>query len=478
MVCPSVMTTAVVWTLTWLPLVLPAMSELPMPVNVRVTPSHYNHTLTWEAGPGTPAGVSYSVTVITERSSSQIPVVGCERVQQPLVCDLTAAFSDPVEVYITAVTAVLDKRKSEQVYAQRIKPITHFGLPLLSVTACGANLCIDLQPPTERHRGSYDILSYQLRIDSDNGDKAQFLRDTRSLRTVVLDRLGVGRRYCVSIRFSDSLEDKESNFSRPACTPAASVFSEDLVISIVFIPMVIIGLVIVALFRSGFICLKRTSLPSVLETVHHIEEVLVMTPRRSSSSSSLLNVLQMAPSAGEKQSGQSSSDESDGESEPTEGTGESTGGDYKLRIGANLLSSSSSSSSSSLSATPQHPAGVPSERPSDFNLQVRGQSSDGVTGGRRDEEEEKEDEEEEAVVGGGGRDSHSVNLLTLTFSRLEEEEEEEEEAKSHPDIESLFPPVPPSQTCGAEGVAMETVSLFEEEEEEEDVDELCGYMRR
>lgn len=166
--------TALIWMLTWLLQVLPAVSELPQPVNLDLTSVHFSHMLKWEPGPGTPPGVYYHVSVNTERGTSYVPVSGCERVQHPLVCNLTEACSKPEQVYIINVTALLDSQASKAVQ-RRFKPIrdTQLDLPLLTVTPCGSGLCVDLQPPLEHLRKSYEALQYKLKITSHSGDKAQ-----------------------------------------------------------------------------------------------------------------------------------------------------------------------------------------------------------------------------------------------------------------------------------------------------------------
>ncbi len=51
---------------------IPAISELPQPVNVTLTSSHFNHMLKWEPGPGTPTGVYYHVNITTETLVSSL----------------------------------------------------------------------------------------------------------------------------------------------------------------------------------------------------------------------------------------------------------------------------------------------------------------------------------------------------------------------------------------------------------------------
>ncbi|XP_006799199.2 interferon alpha/beta receptor 2-like, partial [Neolamprologus brichardi] len=339
--------TALIWMLSWLPLILPAVGTVPKPVNISVTSLNFSYILKWEAGPGTPPGVYYNVEYTTERKHSWNPVAGCERVQKPLFCDLTAAFSVLTEKYFTRVGAQL----GGQVFGDPnetgvpFKPIKHLSLPLLSVAPSDRSLSVDLHPPLERLRQSYNILHYELQISSSNPDKMEFIK-TVSLKSYKWDRLEPGRRYCVAVRFWDKFEDIGSNFSLPECATIPAIFSPDPLISGMLCSLVIVVMFcIFMLILTGFICLRRRLLPSVLTTIHHLEEAGLNDPCIISP----LNIEQTAPSAGKKGSSCSSSDESDEESE-TESTG--TGGAYTQRAGANLLSSSSSSSSSLIQPKP------------------------------------------------------------------------------------------------------------------------------
>ncbi|XP_070770627.1 interferon lambda receptor 1-like [Enoplosus armatus] len=501
--------TALIWMLTWLPQVLPAVSDLPQPVNVNLTSNHFRHMLTWEPGPGTPTGVSYQVTVHTETGTSWQPVDGCEHVQRPLVCNLTEAFLDQKQLYLTRVTARMRARASPPVTLQTFQPIkdTDLDLPLLTVTPCGSDLCVDLQPPMEHLRESYDSLQYKLRVKSSvDGDQ---VFDIKHLRKEVLKGLAHGRQYCVSVCFSEILLPRKSNYSQPICAFLPGIYTADPLISTVLCLLMVSGVVTVALLiGTGFICLIRRPLPPVLTSIRHIEEVLVVAPF-TTSLSSLLNLEPTAPSSGGKRNSQASSDESDGES-VTESSGRSRGGgrggNYKLRVGTNLLSSSSSSSSSSsLPPEPGRQPGFSSNRRSVFSdpqpePQLEPQlsaetpsraglsqapSSDALSSDSRaglvrhasDPCPPKEDKE--AVEG----DSQGVNLLTLTFGRREEEEE------SHVDVAEVEPSsaregsigAAPSQTWDTKAVAIETVSHSvsdEEEEEEEEEEDHSGYMGR
>lgn len=486
--------TALIWMLSWLPLVLPAMTEVPMPVNVTLTTSHFSHILKWEPGPGTPRGTYYLVQTTTERGTP-MPVAGCERVQQPLVCNLTKAFSDPLEYYIIVVKAHNSKQSAS---ITGYKPIMHLGLPLLTVRSCGRHLCVDLQPPKEHLREAFDSLRYQLKIRSNDGNRSQFVQDTESLKGEILTELAPGRQYCVSVRVSDGTEDKKSNFSQPVCAVTPGIFPADPLISASLCLLVMVVVVVVALLvGTGYICLKRRPLPTVLASIHHMENVLVVGTLHTSLPS-LLKIWPTVPSPGEKRSRLSLSDESDEES-ATEGTGGSTGGCYNLRPGASLLSSTSSSSSLSTpsSLKPEPPPTLSSKQTLDFfNSQPEGliptdvhssaglkpsliTDTDSLTG-----EEVKADETEHKAV--GQEDSQDVNLLTLTFGQQEENKEEEEEKsyryltkveqECHSSSEECSS-TEVSQTSGSKEVATKTFSWCVDEEEE-DIFKYSGYMGR
>lgn len=57
------------------------------------------------------------------REPSCLPVAGCEHVRHLLVCNLTQAFSDPRQVYLTQVTAMLEARASQSVPYPGFQPM-------------------------------------------------------------------------------------------------------------------------------------------------------------------------------------------------------------------------------------------------------------------------------------------------------------------------------------------------------------------
>ncbi|XP_035532616.1 cytokine receptor family member b2 [Morone saxatilis] len=475
---------ALVWMLTWLPQVLPAMSKLPPPVNVNLTSDHFHHMLRWEPGPGTPTGVYYHVAVIRDKGTSWVPVAGCEHVQHPLVCNLTEAVNNAYYAYFIRITPLLESRPSEPYDTNpAFKPIrdTHLDLPLLTVTPCGKNLCVELQPRIEHLRKIYESLRYSLRIKcKGNGvDREKDIQESRE----IFDNLAPGIQCCVAVCFKESEWRRQSNYSQPVCAFTTAIYNQDPLISGVLCSLVITGLVVLTVLGlTGFIhCLIKNPLPNVLASIRHLNEVLVVESFNESLSS-LLNLKPTPPPSGEKRSNHSS-DESDEESET-----ESTGGEYKLRVGTNLLSSSSSSSASLSAPLPPEPEPKPSSSSDQTSDSVDPQP-DSLPGPEQRASDppaerstapaiqlNKEEQEEEVVVVVEGS-SQDVNLLTLTFGTHEEEEE-----KLHlvsPSVSEVYTtPILPAQTRDSKEGAVETVCCSVDEEEEEEEEDYSGYMGR
>ncbi|KAK5890803.1 hypothetical protein CesoFtcFv8_014288 [Champsocephalus esox] len=437
--------TALLWMLALLPRVLfshvlPAMTKLPLPVNLNLTSSHFKHELRWEPGPGTPTGVYYKVAVKTDTGTIWVPVASCQHVQSPLVCNLTEAFPVRDQLYFTSISALLDSQPGEVtvVIHPGFEPIknTALDLPLLTVTPCGQVLCVDPRPPVEHLRVFYDNLHYKLRIQSNNANNAQSFVDTQSLERVILKDLASGRQYCVSVRISDVWASRKSNYSQPVCAFTPAHYTADPWISAFFISMVICALVVLALMLyTGSICLTQRPLPSVLRSIHHIEERTVV-PSCNSSVSSLLNLEPAAPPSGEKSSCHSS-DESDEEESVTE----------TPRGGRGAGCPCQGKQSAIIPPLQQRHVPVlgyilPPPAP---------QTHTAPPEGRRCRE-------------GGG--SQEVNLLTLTFGSYVEGEE----GKSHVDTVEVE-----AQAADNREVAIETCPGDEDEEEE---DEQSGYTRR
>lgn len=70
----------------------------------------------------------------------------------------------------------------------------HLSLPLLSVAPSDRSLSVDLLPPLERLRQSYNILHYELQINSSNLDKMEVHERGRPIRTPGLSFTSANKR--------------------------------------------------------------------------------------------------------------------------------------------------------------------------------------------------------------------------------------------------------------------------------------------
>ncbi|XP_041699614.1 uncharacterized protein LOC121536423 [Coregonus clupeaformis] len=360
--CGNGVMTPVIWLVAWLLQAHSAMCDLPAPVNVTLSSSHFVHLLKWDPGPESPGGVYYLVKVCSDGMVGEPweVVAGCEHVEFPLECNLTKAFSSRNHIYYNQVFTVLGNQVSLPAYQNGFKPITdtHLDPPVVSVRACDSTLCVGLRPPVDGLRDLYDRFHYKFNISSSTRLGATFSVQTESLKGVILKDLAPGREYCVSVSILDNQEirTKSSSYSQPHCAFTAAKETADTEISVVLCLLVLFGLCAALLVHTGFICLRQP-LPEVLSSIQHKEENLHPVPYDEERCLSG-HVVPPSPPSGSTGKDGASDEEGEGE---TEGERSSGGGQgYKTRgITADLTSrnplSSSSSSSSSRTEVFLHP---------------------------------------------------------------------------------------------------------------------------
>ncbi|XP_075886761.1 interferon alpha/beta receptor 2-like isoform X2 [Nelusetta ayraudi] len=468
---------ALIWTLAWLPHVLTAVNELPPVVNLTLNSVRFNHTLTWEPGPGTPDGVRYAVSVHTESGTSWLPVVGCERVQRPLLaCDLTLALPDPHQTYLANVTALLEGWTPGSALLEGIEPIreTKLDPPRLVVTPCDKGaLCVEVLPPVENLRTIYQELNFQLEIKT-AGTLHKMVRCPSRER--VLENPVAGRQYCISICFLDRVG---SGCSPPVCASTGSTFDSDALISILLCLLVLAVVALVALhFYTS--ALYSVPLPSILTSLTHMDVTLLL---HSPSETSLFSIWATAPPSGTLPSLLDCSDEESVTESHGEGAGRGRGGgggggegNYKGWLGTNLPSiqlspqPAAGATVSTESSAADTEGGVVKEEEVAEEVDSRDMYLLNLTLGacRRQEKEQQQQQEEKEEPPSTPLE---VNLLTLTFGTQGKPNEEEEEEEESPPLSHL--------TGGAEGAEQQTEEGGEEEEEEEQPDYISrSYFSR
>ncbi|XP_061774592.1 cytokine receptor family member b2 isoform X2 [Nerophis ophidion] len=433
----------ILWMMTSLLYVLTAMSELPQPVNIALTSNNFIHMLTWEPGLATPEDVYYQVFFITDTGIDWIPVASCQHVQQPLVCNMTKAFSNPSLVYITQVVAKLGHQASLPTSHPAFQPIkdTYLDLPLMTVAPCGHNVCVELQPPMPHLRDFYEPLSYQLRVKSSDAEREL---ETKSLKRVTLENLA----------------------------PGLPIFT------VLCIIMIIGVITIILLVYTGFICRRKRPVPRVLTSVPHIEEVLLLVPQIASLSSFLEKAPVHCP------------DEEVYFHTPisriAKNSSENRNSNYKTCRTSKLLCGSLSSfeqlpGSSMDSNSGTFPLGFSSPQAQVWDLDDTSSNaaSQDSTANRDlisdfvlDLDQETLESMELESGGFGETDNQNVNLLTLVLGR-NVEENEEKSFLDQSDVERFVQKEHDTLPVTASEDPLETIPRSVEDEDEQSV-----YMRR
>ncbi len=94
-----------------------------MHFNVKAVVGLHNETMCWLVGSFDPLKSTSFPALWSWRGTSWVPVAGCEHVHHPLICNLTEAFSNPKEIYLTQVTALLQAQASQPFILPRFQPI-------------------------------------------------------------------------------------------------------------------------------------------------------------------------------------------------------------------------------------------------------------------------------------------------------------------------------------------------------------------
>lgn len=301
--------------LSWLPHAVSAGAP-PAPENVRVKSVNFNHVLLWEKGADTSPEVTYRVSFKTDRGRCTV-VPGCERVIEPLVCNLTEAWSDPDETYHVQVTALQFSEQSNSPW-KSFDPTreTELQPPVLRVAPCNKSLCVEMDSPVPHLHSSYEYFWYQLKIESST---SQELIPIRSLEKKEIPGVIEGSQYCVSIRFLDDIVGRESKFSPAQCVIVPSPIQTSAVLSPVLLP--VLALLLLAVSCTVFMCLmkpvwlKKPTLPSVLTSVFHTEEKLEVSCHPAVSS---LLLIEPAPHEGQTEYCSSETDSSEDEQDSPE----------------------------------------------------------------------------------------------------------------------------------------------------------------
>ncbi|KAG5282860.1 hypothetical protein AALO_G00035450 [Alosa alosa] len=366
--------------------------SLAPPVNPVVSFRRLRYVVHWEAAPGSPTGVHYSVETYALSVGRWASVPGAAHLghlaSQPTPCP--SGF----------------KPRND----------TKAGPPLMSLSPCNQSLCINLKPPADWLTELYKSYKYKLNISTQGGSK--------DLREYVLKDVVPGQDYCVSVGITHTHTE-----SMPQCVTAPTPFNTEALLSVLVCVFVVVVVASVPfMVYSGYFCL-RTTLPSIL--VNFLSPHLPLLLRAVDPVLSLVSVVTT------QAKGRLEEEESE-EEEGSEG-----------RVGYERRVQAGSSSSSSPADTPPLPPETEDYKCGRGLELAPPLVESGSAGERRGDMEDGGVEEEEEERGGenvcilsvtlGEKDGvieedeeekgENVNLFSVTLREKEREEEEEEEGE-------------------------------------------------
>ncbi|KAM8858187.1 interferon alpha/beta receptor 2-like [Synchiropus picturatus] len=220
---------------------------LPPPSSVSVSSFNMEHRLHFLPGAHTPAGARFSVQVTRLRCGASAspssaaallcfhilcvrlrkksrwrPVSHCSQLTVGQTCDITAALTDPLDLYLCRVRALTLDRTSNWTMSEQFMPMldTLIGPPELALSGCGTCLILRVTVPTSvapqlrpHLQSLYRHLDLQVTRVS---DRAQFSLTLPYSEESVISHLQPGAQYCVSVRVG-TLTQPRSVAGPPVC---------------------------------------------------------------------------------------------------------------------------------------------------------------------------------------------------------------------------------------------------------------------
>ncbi|KAK1169935.1 interferon alpha/beta receptor 2-like isoform X1 [Acipenser oxyrinchus oxyrinchus] len=244
-----------------------ALCVSPDPVDVTIDSQNFQHFLRWQPGAGTPVGTQYRVQYKCSECESWSSVTTCMNVSSSGECEVTEEFKVWLSHYRARVQAFNGASQSNWISSADFMPLsdTILGPPEVSVTGCGDCLLLKLKPPIGK--GPKPLLDIYHEFDytitmKNNGER----EIPTSKPEFVLENLEPGTEYCVTVRMYRAGLNMNSKPSEPHCAftspePVSKVAFQVVPLCIV---LLLCGVLVAALFYSGFLCPLKIPFPKVL----------------------------------------------------------------------------------------------------------------------------------------------------------------------------------------------------------------------
>ncbi|KAM4700077.1 uncharacterized protein O3C94_001351 [Discoglossus pictus] len=269
-------------------LTLTVSATLVRPWNITLSSENFQHVLTWE-DKNNESSVRYSVQYMEINRHGPRPVRECSNITVQY-CDLTDYFTDLHGTYCAAVQSFSDNQASTWSWTSVLVPLeqTLLGPPIVDVVPCERSVNVTIRPPVSHLKSKdgksticmlsenvYPIMSYTIQLlqpDVKPWRTAKLTMDafTETFTTTIPDLLP-NTNYCISASASANLNSHQiPSAYRCVITRGGGDSTPAYIAGAVFGGLVLlIGLVLflIALDRSGYLCMKRKFFPKVLKSL-------------------------------------------------------------------------------------------------------------------------------------------------------------------------------------------------------------------
>ncbi|XP_067421697.1 interferon alpha/beta receptor 2 isoform X2 [Emydura macquarii macquarii] len=259
---------------------LPETSVIKPPQKLKMNSQNFQHILSWEAGSNTTVPTYYRVIYIDIRSEEEWKIAKeCSNTTH-LFCNLTEEYENYVDKHLAMVQSFTEHGVfNSSIYDFNPYFSTYLGPPTVNLTACPncINVTVKLPAVYLKERSLIDIyenLDYTIMLESfDTEEKIPITNKTsKESFSYVVSSLHTNTNYCVSVAVAASL-NPNSIPSALNCIITGSITQPGYSITPILnggLVSLVIGIVLIGLYKGGFICLKSKPWPKVLETTNKL----------------------------------------------------------------------------------------------------------------------------------------------------------------------------------------------------------------
>uniref|UniRef100_K7G373 Interferon alpha and beta receptor subunit 2 n=1 Tax=Pelodiscus sinensis TaxID=13735 RepID=K7G373_PELSI len=247
------------------------------PQKLTMNSQNFQHILSWEAGNNTTVPTYYHVQYIALSSKKEWKdAEECSNTTR-LFCNLTKEYDDYENSYI-ALLKSFTEHGVFNLSSPDFSPYraTYLGPPIVNLTACPGciNVTVKLPAVYLKEKSLIDIykkLDYSTTVESsDRKEKTSANETSEECFSYVIRSLRLNTNYCVSVAVTASLNSHSIPSALKCIITKSTTRKGDGTIPILSGGLVsfVLGVLLIGLYKGGFICLKSGPWPKVLETTN------------------------------------------------------------------------------------------------------------------------------------------------------------------------------------------------------------------